>query len=92
MTFTAADRPAICEQQPQLEPAARPAGGAGDLPLDNLHTLPVSELRTLLGRAREDRRRIRGQLTEFEDDFRASVGRKVGGSWGGGGLTAVVDI
>lgn len=81
MTFTAADRPAICERDDQLEPSGPSPDGASDrLRLDdNLHNLPVSELRDLLAKAREDKKRIRAQLTVFEEDFRSNVGRKVGG-------------
>ena len=79
MTFTAADRPAICEREDELEPSVPSPSGASDrLQLDNLHNLPVSELRDLLGKAKEDKRRIRGLLMVFEEDFRSNVGRKVG--------------
>ncbi|XP_043203845.1 protein FAM13A-like isoform X4 [Amphibalanus amphitrite] len=80
MSFTAADRPAICERDDELEPSGgRSPGGVTDrLQLDdNLHNLPVSELRNLLGKAKEDKRRIRGLLLVFEEDFRSNVGRKV---------------
>ena len=79
MTFTTADRPAICDLDEELEPSSRSPSGATDrLQMeDNLHNLPVSELRERLGKAKEDKRRIRGQLLVFEEDFRSNVGRKV---------------
>lgn len=80
MIFTAADRPALCEWDSELEPGARSPGAATEERLqlhDNLHNLPVSELRDLLVKAREDKRRIRAQLMVFEEDFRSNVGRKV---------------
>ena len=83
MSFTAADRPAICDRDDELEVAESttsrsPSAATDRLQLDdNLHNLPVSELRNLLGKAKEDKRKIRGHLMAFEEDFRSNVGRKV---------------
>ncbi|XP_037084013.1 protein FAM13A-like [Pollicipes pollicipes] len=79
MTFTASDRPAISERDDELEPCGPAAGGATErLQLDdNLHNLPVSELRDQLSRAKDEKRRLRGVLLVFEENFRSSVGRKV---------------
>lgn len=82
MSFTASDRPAISERDDELEvgnrTASNGAGATERLQLDdNLHNLPISQLRDQLSKAKDDKRRLRDVLLVFEEDFRSNVGRKV---------------
>nr|CAD7400527.1 unnamed protein product [Timema poppensis] len=64
-------------EDPQLSPFPEQGSVSSESLWVNLHSLPLSELLTQQRTTREDKKRLRRMLHEFEYDFQQDTGRKL---------------
>lgn len=74
-----AGAPAVADSpmNPDPHPEVAPAAPSAELNLGDLHALPLHELKERKKEARDQKRRLRHTLREFEERFERETGRKM---------------